>query len=227
MKKNNVFFILILFLCGCVTAREMPPAAEAPTENNTPVLEPLEPLPAGENVPPPAAKESQETKEEKKPLQNGVVFFKADFQGVLQTKFVKVGLSSRKDPLNQLQFYVGQNPSDQKFPKNLKKLEPGYFSLELSAGEYVFSSIAIPVGTTMAEEELHVLFSVVPETVSYLGTLKVVGTKEKIKLGGVPVIKPGFEYVIEIVDEQEEGIRVFQEKYPDISKEIEVRLMKQ
>ena len=52
-----------------------------------------------------------------------------------------------------------------------------------------------------------------------------IGTKEKIKLGGVPVIKPGFEYTIEVIDEREEGSEAFNKNYPDFPHGVSIKLM--
>ena len=52
-----------------------------------------------------------------------------------------------------------------------------------------------------------------------------VGTKEKIKLGGLPVIKPGFEYTVEVLDEREEGAEAFRRNYPNFLHDISVKLM--
>ena len=60
----------------------------------------------------------------------------------------------------------------------------------------------------------------------YLGTLKVVGEKEKIKLGGVPIIKPGFDYSIEISDERQEAFEELQKRFPDWIEETDVFLMR-
>jgi len=62
--------------------------------------------------------------------------------------------------------------------------------------------------------------------ITYAGTLQINGTKEKIRLGGVPVIKPGFEYNVNIVDEREEGMSIFRGRYPEFTGEVIFRLMK-
>ncbi|MBI5150535.1 MAG: hypothetical protein HZA28_07185, partial [Candidatus Omnitrophica bacterium] len=107
-----------------------------------------------------------------------------------------------------------------------KTVNPGYFFIELPAGSYRISSIAIPVGSTLAEEDINVHFEVIPGAIVYLGTLKVQGTKERIRLGGVPVIKPGFDYDVQVLDERAEGIFAFHQRYPGIPAVIEKRLMR-
>lgn len=77
----------------------------------------------------------------------------------------------------------------------------------------------------MATEEMDVSLEVIPDAICYVGTLKMVGTKEKIKLGGVPVIKPGFEYTVEVIDEREEGAAAFNRNYPDFPHGVLIKLM--
>jgi len=72
---------------------------------------------------------------------------------------------------------------------------------------------------------MDIRFEVLPKSYVYLGTLQANGTKEKIKLGGVPVIKPGFEYTAEVIDEKEEGIAFFKQRFPDIKDKVVVQLM--
>ncbi len=144
----------------------------------------------------------------------GVVFAKTDFQGVLNTNDVTFFLEDTEDTAHQFQLHIAP-----------KSPHSGYFFIELPAGRYKISSISIPVGSTTATEESHIYFEVTPDTIAYLGTLSLVGLKEKIKLGGVPVIKPGFEYSVQIIDEHDEGILVFQQQYPHISLPIQVKLM--
>ena len=78
----------------------------------------------------------------------------------------------------------------------------------------------------MATEETDIRINVVPDRIIYIGTLKVVGTKERVKLGGVPVIQPGFEFTVEIIDERNEGIAAFQQRYPNVHSEIVIDLMR-
>ena len=69
-------------------------------------------------------------------------------------------------------------------------------------------------GTTQAVEATDITFSVEENKAIYLGTLKVFGLKEKIRLGGVPVLKPGFEYRAEVLNEQDEAMVIFRQHYP-------------
>ena len=134
-------------------------------------------------------------------------------------------LEDVQDKSHQFQLHITDESSQGTFPWEMKMVKPGYFFIELPAGLYKISSISIPVGSVTSTEESHIHFEVIPDSISYLGTLKLVGLKEKIKLGGVPVIQPGFEYSVQIIDEHEEGIAVFQKNYPSIFHDIQVKLM--
>jgi len=59
----------------------------------------------------------------------------------------------------------------------------------------------------------------------YLGTLKVFGLSEKIKVGGVPVLQPGFDYRAEVLNEQEEALHEFQQRFPDADGEVTIQPM--
>ena len=155
----------------------------------------------------------------------GVVFSKTDFQGLLETRYVKFLFEDIDDSTHKFQLHIGENSDQQTFPWDVKTVKPGYFFVELPVGRYKISSVSIPVGSTMATEKMNVTLEVVPNTICYVGTLKMVGTKEKIKLGGLPVIKPGFEYTVEVLDEREEGAEAFRRNYPNFLHDISVKLM--
>jgi len=158
--------------------------------------------------------------------QNGVIFAKTDFEGVLKTNYVRLMIVDQEHPERTYQLHIGEKAAAQKFPWDVKVVNPGYFYIELPAGAYQFTQVSIPVGSTMAVEDMTIGFEVIPNQVTYMGTLKMVGTKERIKLGGVPVIKPGFEYTIEIIDEQEEGMVSFKERFPEAPENVSTNLMK-
>lgn len=166
--------------------------------------------------------EEEELKEYVK--KSGVVFAKTDFSGLLNNRFVKLLFIGHK-PENKFQIYVGEPEDKTQMPQSAKSVTAGYFFIELPEDEYTISSVSIPVGSTLAQEPMNVKFKVEADMISYIGTLKVVGTKEKIRLGGVPVIKPGFEYTVEIVDEWQEALETFKERYPNIPQEIKLHLM--
>jgi hypothetical protein len=78
----------------------------------------------------------------------------------------------------------------------------------------------------LATENADISFTVGKGTVIYLGTLRVIGTDQKIRFGGVPLLRPGFEYRVEILNEKDEALVKFKNKYPDLKREIQVNLMK-
>lgn len=155
----------------------------------------------------------------------GVVFAKVDFQGVLKAAYVKLLFDGQGEGAQKFYLQIEDRPGEYPLWGKGKTVKPGYFFIELPAGLYKISSLSIPVGSTLATEPIDISFEVVPNTVVYMGTLRVVGTKEKIKIGGLPVIQPGFEYAAEVLDEREEGVFAFRQRYPNISVEIATQLM--
>jgi len=162
---------------------------------------------------------------EEEGAKKGIVFGKTFFTGILKTNFVKLEFKNIADDTNKLELQIGEKSVFSNLQWQEKSVEPGYFFVELPEGEYNISTVSIPVGSTMAVEDMHVNFQVRGDEILYIGTLNMDGTKERIKLGGVPVIKPGFEYTIKILDESEEAKSVFKNKYPEVDKEISVHLM--
>lgn len=141
----------------------------------------------------------------KKPLA-GVLAGKTDFRGLLRAPYVRLLIVSRTDPDWQIDFYVGSKDNLGRLPwEKGRMIEPGYFTLTLPPGSYKITQIAIPVGTTIASEDMELDFEIAAGKVSYAGTLDVEGTREKVKFGGVPFIRPGFAYTLEIKDEFEEA----------------------
>ena len=106
-----------------------------------------------------------------------------------------------------------------------KVIEPGYFYLELPVGAYEITAIAIPVGSTIAEESVALDFEIAPDRVNYLGTLDVNGTKERAKFGGVPVVKPGFEYELALGDDFEAAKKDFEALLPAHKVSVEKGLL--
>ncbi|MGE0268374.1 MAG: hypothetical protein AB7S78_07965 [Candidatus Omnitrophota bacterium] len=156
---------------------------------------------------------------------NGIVFAKTRFEGVLKTSYVRLKIVDIKNPIRTYELHIGEKIAAQPFSFNVRTVNPGYFYIELPAGQYKITSVSIPVGGTTATELINVTFEVNPDQISYLGTLRLVGTKERIKLGGVPVIKPGFEYEIAILNEFQEAIQAFKQRFPNIPGVITSRLM--
>jgi hypothetical protein len=137
----------------------------------------------------------------------GFIAGKTDFRGLLKTAYVRLTVIRRDDPSRQFFFYVGSKGNQSVVPWGEERsVEPGYFVLEFAPGPYKITQIAIPVGSTMAEEDLELDFEVRPGKAVYVGTLDVDGTKEKVKFGGVPLIRPGFAYRLAIHDDIAEAL---------------------
>lgn len=219
-SKYTTRFVLlsaVLLLSGCVTIQKVPVPDEVQEGPVEAVREIVDASPELVNI----RNEELEEYVEKK----GVIFAKSEFQGLLETRYVKLFFQDQDDPNNQFQLHIGENSGQKRFPWEVKTVKPGYFFVELPVGRYKISSITIPVGSTTATENMDVDVEVVADTISYVGTLSMVGTKEKIRLGGVPVIKPGFEYTLEILDQHEEGLDAFKRNYPDFPHNISIKLM--
>ena len=219
--KYKLLISYVLFVsiaAGCAGVKKQPTLPRAGTSHQVKV------------IPKPALVSKQLRNIEDNEMQDyvqkqGVVFGKTDFQGVLKTIYVKLLFEHVTDPDKRFQLYIGDSSSQDESLFDVKTVSPGYFFIELPQGRYKISSVSIPVGSTLATEDIDVEFDVLPDSITYMGTLKIDGTKERIKLGGVPVIKPGFEYTLEILDEQKDGISMFRQKYPTVNKNIEVHLM--
>lgn len=221
MKKLFVLLLTGFLLSGCITLSKVSEPQEE-LEIIVPQQEgkeyaPSEAPPELQNI---DGDELDEYVEKK-----GVIFAKTEFRGLLETRYVKFMFEDLDDPSHKFQLHIGESSGQQTFPWEVKSVKPGYFFVELPAGRYKISSVSIPVGSTMATEEMDVSLEVIPDAICYVGTLKMVGTKEKIKLGGVPVIKPGFEYTVEVIDEREEGAAAFNRNYPDFPHGVLIKLM--
>ncbi len=157
------------------------------------------------------------------PVRSGIIFGKTDFKGVLKTSYVKLSMVDVGDQGKKYYLYIGDQLGSSLLPA--KPVEPGYFFLELPAGIYKIYSISIPLGSTLATEEIDITFTIQPDRVNYIGTLEVVGVGEKVKLGGIPLMIPGFDYYCDVLDEREEAFKEFRSRYPLIRKNILVHLM--
>ena len=212
--RTVILFFLVISLAGCATAKppapqkaKTPPASAV--KNNKYQLHNIQ----TEEIGPYAEKK-------------GVIFAKTDFVGILKTKYVRLMFEDVHTG-DVFQLYIADKTSGADFPSWMANpVEPGYFFIELPAGTYKISSVSIPVGSALATETSEIRFDVLPNAIVYLGTLKMTGIKEKIKLGGFPVIQPGFDYDAAVVDEQAEGIKAFREKYPQVTDKVVVQLMK-
>ncbi len=209
--------MMVLFLQGCSSLSQSVLREEKIELPGTSVLK--------EPQIPPALKDVEDQALREYTQKKGVVFAKTDFGGILKTPYVKLRFEGEGEDMRNFYLHIEENPGERSLLWDDKTVKPGYFFIELPAGSYRISSIAIPVGSTLAEEETHISFEVIAGSVCYIGTLRVVGTKEKIRLGGVPVIKPGFEYEAEVLDEREEGFFAFRSRYPDVPVDLCVQLM--
>jgi len=217
MKRIIILVFSICILSGCISLQKVSEPEKIISEQPKAEFEdPNIPLEL-QNI----KDEDLEEYVEKK----GVIFAKTDFQGLLETRYVKFLFEDQDNPAHKFQLHIGENSGQQTFPWDVKTVKPGYFFVELPAGRYKIISVTIPVGSTTATEEMAVTLEVLPDAVCYVGTLKMVGTKEKIKLGGVPVIKPGFEFTVEVLDEREEGSMAFSRNYPNFPHGVSIKLM--
>lgn len=224
MRKLTLILIFCFVFSGCVSLQKLTVPKDMPEEAVEIEKEsPAELLELPDSSQEPESIEKEELEEVVK--ERGVVFAKTDFQGLLETRYVKFLFEDLDDPTHKFQLHIGESSEQQTFPWDVKNVKPGYFFVELPVGRYKIVSISIPVGSTTATEDMDVILEVVSDTICYVGTLKMIGTKEKIKLGGLPVIKPGFEYTVEVLDEQEEGMEAFRKNYPDYPHDVFVKLM--
>ena len=164
-------------------------------------------------------------KKDKHKLMIGMIFAKTDFSGVVKTSYVQLAIVDQSDENKSYVLIIGDEARQLNFPWKTQTVNPGYFFIELPVGRYKIRSLTIPVGQTTATEPMDINFEVKANKITYMGTLKVDGMKEKIKLGGVPLIKPGFEYSIEIVDQREEAVLELKKRYPQRKGDVEFRLM--
>ena len=218
MRKAAYCFILLFLVSGCATAPPKPSHGPKVKLPGTVVFTEQETSGELANV------ENKDMREYVR--RPGIVFAKTDFQGVLQATYVRLRIEGEGKHTHSFYLDIEGKPEENSLFGSGKMVKPGYFFIELPAGTYRIAAIAIPVGSTLAEEDVSISFEVLPRAVVYMGTLKVIGTGERVKLGGVPVIKPGFDYEAAILDERTEGIYAFHKRYPDIPVEIETRLMR-
>lgn len=226
MKKNilhyiSCVFILMIFV-GCAATDPNFSQSSKDLPLDAAVLSSVEPIADEGKQLSNVGKEKIEQYVQEK----GIVFGKTNFQGLLKTVYVKIQIESLAQPVQVYQLLVaGEDKDDKNFPWDVKAVNPGYFFIELPVGEYRLANVTIPVGTTVASEPMNIRFKVYPHSVVYIGTLKVDGTKEKIRLGGVPIIKPGFEYRAEILDERDEAVYSITQNYPDLPQKLKFDLM--
>ncbi|MCA9408412.1 MAG: hypothetical protein KC733_06970 [Candidatus Omnitrophica bacterium] len=215
-KFLSIIFLLAAFTSGCASTKNTI-KTEIPNQSQTQIVMPQpDSSPQLQNL----EDNQNQTKEEL-----GVVFAKTDFRGSLAKHYVKLIIENKDNPQQRYQLHIGDKSGQIQFPWEVKEVEPGYFFIELPKGNYKFSSISIPVGSGLATEELNILFSVDSAKIYYLGTLRLTGTKETLRLGGVPLIRPGFDYTVEVNDDYDQGLQEFYSRYPNKHLEIEKMLM--
>ena len=215
-KKILCFLLVVFALSGCASA---PGPKSASTHKPLPIIK------ISSKSESHALENIKGEKLAQYAQKKGVIFAKTNFEGILKTSYVKLIFQDVDNADNTFQLYVGDNQSDASLSDEEKSVMPGYFFIELPQGHYRIATISIPVGSTLATEEMNVTFDVIGNAIVYLGTLHVDGTKEKFRLGGVPLIKPGFEYSVQIIDEQMEAKEVFKQNYPNVTSDIESHLM--
>jgi len=216
MSKKFFVFIFISFVLGCQT---IPPRENLPSRS-TNSQEKQSPQATA-----PAAPQSPEIIPEEVPPR-GMIFAKTEFEGVVKKSYVRLTIIDNNDQSKSYQLYIGDKSRQLDFPWSTETIQPGYFFIDLPVGTYTIASLAIPVGSTLASEVMNISFEVKPEKTCYLGTLRVVGTKEKIKLGGIPVIKPRFEYIATILDEYNEAAQEFKQRFSEKIGGLDIDLMK-
>ena len=215
MKKIYVLFLIVLYVSGCATTQPDVLDGITPESVVTEEEEILTIVPT----------EEEEVVVPEEEILMGYLFAKVSFEGILDTAYVKLNVENDDDENNKFQLHVGDDLNQPNYSWEIKKIQQGYFLIEIPEGNYKITSITIPVGSTVASEGMDVSFKVEQDKVAYGGDIVINGTKERIKLGGVPVIKPGFEYKIEIADQVEEAEKIFFERYPESKKKINLGLM--
>ena len=224
--KRCLLAVLILSFFGCATSSPVtspgaadkalgatPSPAGEPVAVVAPVDTPGAALPAGPEP-------------EVVTVPTGRVFAKTVFEGVVKTSYVQLTIVDQADPEKVYQLIIGDKARQKNFPWKIQTVSPGYFFIDLPGGAYRISSIAIPVGTTMAVEPMDIVFEVRVNQTVYLGTLLINGEKERIKLGGVPIIKPGFEYTVQVLDQRAEAAQELQTRLPGTADPFVAELMR-
>ena len=219
MNKICIVLVLVFLGIGCATTKKEEASKSVKLQPRTLVAPFKKPDLS------PELKNIDEKKLSETSSETGVIFGKTDFEGVLEKSYVRLLFENQDNLAQKYQLHIGDKTKQTIFPWSVETVKPGYFYIELPSGNYKISSISIPVGSTMATETSDINVRVVPKAISYIGTLKVDGIKEKIRLGGVPIIRPGFEYVLQVIDERTEGMAAFHERYPQIHNEILINLM--
>lgn len=223
MQKFIPGIVVLLFLAGCATVDQKisEPIVVPEMQVELPVEQVIIPVQ-------PSEKETVEIKEEveKAPeILKGIIFGKTNFEGVLKDRAIRIVVENINNKALRFEFQIQEPSKKQILPWNVRHLDPGYFFVELPEGQYKISKVSILVGTTLATENINVSLNVVANKVVYLGTLNIDGTKERIKLGGLPVIQPGFEYAAKVVNEHENAMSILNQNFPELKDGVVPQLM--
>ncbi|MBF0122153.1 MAG: hypothetical protein HQL21_01940 [Candidatus Omnitrophica bacterium] len=204
MFRNLTAFLLLICLAGCTAL-----SSSVKPEGNE-VRSPSASAPEVAQV-----SMTSETLLDIDSVPVGIGFGKTVFAGLLKTAYVRLTVISRNDPAKKYFFIIGDKANQSVVPwAEGRVIEPGYFYWELPVGSYEITAIAIPVGSTIAEESVALDFEMAFDRVNYLGTLDVNGTKERVKFGGLPVVQPGFEYELALHDDFEIAKKDFESLLP-------------
>lgn len=227
MMRRLSFMFLILSLVGCAShSANMGTLKSSPSYgvNEDQTLNP--PVEDVNSVTEPSPLHNvEESKIDDKEAPKGVIFGKTFFEGLLKTSYVKLRFEALDESGYGYDLYLGDKARQASFLWDVKTIEPGYFFIELPVGKYKIRSISIPVGSTVAEEPADLDVVVTKDEVTYVGTIQAVGTKERIRLGGVPVIRPGFEYSISVQDDSAEAKALFHERFAAFEGDIQTSLI--
>ena len=181
MFRRTVVIMSVFFLTSCTASMKTTPPSQSAKVNR----EANEANREGQMKTEIAA--VSETAQEEMQAAIGLIFAKTIFEGIVKTSYVELAIVDQSDESKKFQLIIGDKERQKNFPWEVQAVKPGYFFIELPEGQYRIKSMSIPVGTTKAQEPIDIVFDVTAKQATYLGTLKVSGTKEKIKLGGVPV----------------------------------------
>ena len=204
MHKFVFPLISILLFSGCATTSstqttidEVPAVEQAVADKTIPVAEAQ------------IQEQVEEVLEEQNIIPTGIVFAKVDLRGVVEKSYATFSIRNLDDPQYVFELTLGDREQNDGFPWVLQQTENGYFFIELPQGRYQITSVSIPVSSTLAVEPINIYFDVSLQQASYLGYLTIDGTKEKIHWGGIPVVKPGFEYTTMLAHKELEAYTLF------------------
>lgn len=233
MRKFAFLCFALIFLSGCATtnqnntlpSKDLPQEASGQVNNQT--------------VSPDLVKEVQtktaKIKNEQVQALNskvaedvitGTVFGNVTFSGILNKPYVTFSISRVTRPEYKFQLHIGNKKNKEDPTRTIYTDQNGYFFMTLPEGQYQITSISIPVSSTLAVEMIDIIFDVNLNEAAYIGHLSVEGTKEKIHWGGIPVVKPGFEYLTTLKKDEWEAYNFYKRIFPDSTLNPVTRMMK-